>query len=84
MFCVVLKVSESPSSLSGWYGHDCSRKAAGMEMEPSRISQRSWLAHDVSEAVAAMEPPPRAIRKRPLIYIYDLEPYFSQRMLQYR
>ncbi|GAX85342.1 hypothetical protein CEUSTIGMA_g12759.t1 [Chlamydomonas eustigma] len=68
----------------GWYGHDCSRKAAGLALEPSRIPQFSWLRNNVKEAPAALEPPPKADRKRPLIYVYDLEPLFSQRMLQYR
>ncbi len=78
------QVSESRPPLAGWYGHDCSRKAAGLTLEPGRIPQHPWLAQVVSETVASLEPPPKPTRKRPLIYVYDLDPYFSQRMLQYR
>ena len=69
---------------SGWYGHDCARKKAGLPLEPSVISERSWLSRNVKEAVAALEPPPKPERKRPLIYVYDLEPLYQQKMLQYR
>ena len=69
---------------AGWYGHDCARKQAGLPLEPSLIPQRSWLSRNVKEAVAALEPPPKPTRKRPLIYVYDLEPLYSQKMLQYR
>ena len=46
--------------------------------------QRSWLDKVVKEPLASLEPPPAAMRRRPLIYIYDLEPMYSTRMLQYR
>eukprot|EP00798_Chlamydomonas_sp_ICE-L_P023547 gene23547-9071_t len=68
----------------GWYGHDCSLKRAGLPLEPSRIPQHAWLNKIVAEPQAAMIPPPAATRKLPLIYIYDLEPLYSSRMLQYR
>ena len=71
-------------NLSGWYGHDCARKKAGLPLEPSVIPERSWLSRNVREAVAAVEPPPKPTRKHPLIYIYDLEPLYSQKLLQYR
>ena len=71
-------------NLSGWYGHDCARKKAGLPLEPSIIPERSWLRSIVKEAVAAIEPPPKLTRKHPLIYIYDLEPLYSQKLLQYR
>ncbi len=38
----------------------------------------------VVEPPAAMEPPPAPSRKRPLIYIYDMEPLYSTKLLQYR
>ena len=63
---------------------DCSRKKAGLPLEPSRISQQGWLKTTVVEALAAMEPPPKPTRKRPLIYVYDLDPLYNQKMLQYR
>ncbi|KAL6758371.1 exostosin-like glycosyltransferase [Haematococcus lacustris] len=68
----------------GWYGHDCSRKVAGQVLEPSRIPQRRWLQGVAVEPPAAQEPPPAATRKRPLIFVYDLEPLFSSKLLQYR
>jgi hypothetical protein len=68
----------------GWYGHDCSRKRAGEPLEPSRIASVPWLKNTVVEAAAALDPPPQAKRKRPLIYIYDLDPLYNQRLLQYR
>ncbi|KAJ9526350.1 hypothetical protein QJQ45_009826 [Haematococcus lacustris] len=68
----------------GWYGHDCSRKVAGQALEPSRIPQRRWLQGVAVEPPAAQEPPPAATRKRPLIFVYDLEPLFSSKLLQYR
>jgi hypothetical protein len=38
----------------------------------------------VQEPPAAREPPPSPTRKRPLIYVYDLEPLYSSKLLQYR
>lgn len=76
--------SAPPLPSPGWYGHDCSRKVAGQPLEPSRIPSMSWLACTVTEPPAAKEPPPAPTRKRPLIYVYDLEPLYSQRLLQYR
>jgi hypothetical protein len=38
----------------------------------------------VKEPPAALEPPPAPTRVRPLIYIYDLEPLYSTKLLQYR
>ena len=33
---------------------------------------------------AAQDPPPAPSRKRPLIYVYDMPPEFTTRILQYR
>ena len=74
----------SSTPLPGWYGHDCARKKAGLPLEPSVINNRQWLSRTVKEAVAALDPHPRPERKRPLIYIYDLEPLYQQKLLQYR
>lgn len=68
----------------GWYGHDCSRKRAGLPLEPSRIASQRWLSSVVAEPAAAKDPPPAPSRKRPLIYIYDTEPLYLQKLLQYR
>ncbi len=38
----------------------------------------------VREPPAAMDPVPKPSRKRPLIYVYDLEPMYQAKMLQYR
>ncbi|KAG2494840.1 hypothetical protein HYH03_007080 [Edaphochlamys debaryana] len=68
----------------GYYGHDCSRRKAGLPLLPSRIPTTPWLASVVREPPAALEPPPRATRRRPLVYVYDLEPLFQAKILQYR
>jgi hypothetical protein len=38
----------------------------------------------VTDPIAAQDPPPSPTRKRPLIYVYDLEPLYSSKLLQYR
>ncbi|KAG2494841.1 hypothetical protein HYH03_007081 [Edaphochlamys debaryana] len=68
----------------GYYGHDCSRRKAGLPLLPSRIPTTPWLASVVREPPAALEPPPRATRRRPLVYVYDLEPLFQAKILQYK
>ncbi|KXZ53466.1 hypothetical protein GPECTOR_7g916 [Gonium pectorale] len=68
----------------GYYGHDCARRKAGLPLQPSLIPTRPWLASMLHEPPAAMEPPPKATRKRPLIYVYDLEPLYQSKLLQYR
>ncbi|KAG2444184.1 hypothetical protein HYH02_009122 [Chlamydomonas schloesseri] len=68
----------------GYYGHDCARRKAGLPLLPSRIPTTPWLASVVREPPAALEPPPSATRRRPLIYVYDLEPLYNAKMLQYR
>ncbi|KXZ53465.1 hypothetical protein GPECTOR_7g915 [Gonium pectorale] len=68
----------------GYYGHDCARRKAGLPLLPSYIPERPWVARQVHEPPAAMEPPPKATRSRPLIYVYDLEPMYQSRLLQYR
>ncbi|GFR40870.1 hypothetical protein Agub_g1521 [Astrephomene gubernaculifera] len=68
----------------GYYGHDCARRKAGLPLLPNTLSQRPWVAEQVREPPAALEPPPKATRKRPLIYVYDLEPLYQSKLLQYR
>ncbi|GIL77471.1 hypothetical protein Vretimale_2966 [Volvox reticuliferus] len=69
----------------GYYGHDCARRRAGLPLLPSTIPQTRWLREVIgSEPPAAMEPPPQPERKRPLIYVYDLEPLYQSKILQYR
>ncbi|KAG2450529.1 hypothetical protein HYH02_005030 [Chlamydomonas schloesseri] len=68
----------------GYYGHDCARRKAGLPLQPSDIGQRPWLSSHVREPPAALEPPPQPTRKRPLIYVYDLDPLYNARLLQYR
>ncbi len=55
-----------------------------MPLLPSTIPTKPWLASVVREPPAALEPPPAPTRKRPLIYVYDLEPFYQARILQYR
>ncbi|KAG2431441.1 hypothetical protein HXX76_009456 [Chlamydomonas incerta] len=68
----------------GYYGHDCARRKAGMPLLSSTIPTTPWLASVLREPPAAQEPPPAPTRKRPLIYVYDLEPFYQARVLQYR
>jgi hypothetical protein len=69
----------------GWFGHDCSRRVSGFKpFEPSRIAARPWLAKTVAEPPSSIDPPPEPTRKRPLIFVYDLNPLFSSTLLQYR
>ena len=40
---------------------------------------------EIAPEAAAPEPPtPPTLRKRPLIYVYDLPPEYTTRMLQYK
>ncbi|GLI69588.1 hypothetical protein VaNZ11_014247 [Volvox africanus] len=68
----------------GYYGHDCARRKAGLPLLPSRLGDIPWVANQVHEPPAAMEPVPKPMRKRPLIYVYDLEPMYQSKLLQYR
>lgn len=68
----------------GYYGHDCARRRAGLPQLPSRIPTTRWLADVVVDPPAAREPPPKAVRRRPLVYVYDLEPMYQAKILQYR
>ncbi len=67
----------------GWYGSDCSRKKAGMEIEPPMFEARPWL-----RPVIKPQPPAavgqRLMRRRPFIFVYDLPPDYNSRLLQYR
>ncbi|PNH07164.1 hypothetical protein TSOC_006410 [Tetrabaena socialis] len=70
-----------------WYGQDCSRKKAGSDMEPGMHEQgqgRPWLAAATVTPPAALPVPALPTRPRPLIYVYDVPPDFTFRMLQYR
>ncbi|PNH05410.1 hypothetical protein TSOC_008334 [Tetrabaena socialis] len=68
----------------GYYGHDCARRRAGLPLLPSAIPTTPWLASVLREPPAAREPPPAATRRRPLIYVYDLEPLYQAKLMQYR
>ncbi|MEW5317214.1 MAG: hypothetical protein WDW38_008534 [Sanguina aurantia] len=68
----------------GYYGHDCARPRASVKPKPSRILTQPWLATAVIVPPASLDPPPATLRKRPLIYVYDLEPLFQSKMLQMR
>ncbi len=72
---------------AGWYGTDCSLAAAGVDLKaapPSRLAMQPWLRDVVVEPAAAQDPPPAPTRLRPLVYIYDLEPLYNSKLLQYR
>jgi hypothetical protein len=72
------------SSIVFRYGMDCARKKKGEVMEESLLSRRPWLAAHVSPTPEAQSELPSTPRMRPLIYVYELPPEFSSRMLQYR
>lgn len=71
---------------TGWYGTDCSRKAAGAEVEASDLDngRKPWLKRPSAVPAEAREVPALPTRKRPLIYVYDVPPPYTTRMLQYR
>ncbi|KAG1671014.1 hypothetical protein FOA52_014258 [Chlamydomonas sp. UWO 241] len=84
----------------GWYGTDCVRRKAGLEMPLSGVeAERSWLGGVVKQppALTAAAGGQAAggredgaggaaplKRLRPFIYVYDLPPAYNARMLQYR
>ncbi|EFJ52271.1 acetylglucosaminyltransferase [Volvox carteri f. nagariensis] len=68
----------------GWYGQDCSRKKAGMELDEGYLSQRPWLRGTVVVPPASLPEPQMPTQMRPLIYVYDMPPAYHSRMLQYR
>lgn len=63
---------------------DCARKAQGEPMEESMLATRPWLRAHVALTPEAQPKLPDTPRRRPLVYIYDLPPEFTTRMLQYR
>ncbi|KAG2445204.1 hypothetical protein HYH02_008672 [Chlamydomonas schloesseri] len=69
-----------------WYGSDCSRKKADSgPLEPAlHEGERPWLRPVVAIPPAAQEVPAISTRPRPLIYVYDVPPEYTSRMLQYR
>ncbi|KAG2491270.1 hypothetical protein HYH03_010277 [Edaphochlamys debaryana] len=72
----------------GWYGYDCSRQrksAPKPESPPMHESgERPWLASATITPPAAADPPPQSTRRRPLIYVYDTDPVYNTRLIQYR
>ncbi len=48
------------------------------------MAAQPWLRDAAEEPLAARDPPPAPTRLRPLIYIYDLDPLYNSRLLQYR
>ncbi|GAX76857.1 hypothetical protein CEUSTIGMA_g4303.t1 [Chlamydomonas eustigma] len=104
-YCDTVKEAYCPSQCSGhgdcnlgfckcqdgWYGLDCSRKAAAATLDPSDVEagRKPWLKSpglgDLPPAARSKEDPAAPpSRKRPLIYIYDTPPPLTTRMLQYR
>ncbi|KAL6761490.1 exostosin-like glycosyltransferase [Haematococcus lacustris] len=70
---------------AGWYGHDCSRRKAGLPMEPGEHHvSKPWLKPVVRDVPAAADPQLRTHRRRPFIYVYDLHPMYNLHMMQYR
>ncbi|PSC68519.1 exostosin-like glycosyltransferase [Micractinium conductrix] len=68
----------------GWFGHDCAYRTAGTPWTPGmEDGERPWLKPFVHTPVAR-DPEPGQTRKRPLIYVYELPPWYNSVMLQYR
>eukprot|EP00198_Chlamydomonas_reinhardtii_P007427 XP_001696764.1 exostosin-like glycosyltransferase [Chlamydomonas reinhardtii] len=72
----------------GWYGMDCSRQRASAKTREKGYHEpggaRPYLEHIVVDPPAAKDPPPSPTRRRPLIYVYDTDPLFNSKMMQYR
>ncbi|GLI69226.1 hypothetical protein VaNZ11_013715 [Volvox africanus] len=72
----------------GWYGMDCSRQRASAKERTTGYHEpgggRTYLQKVVIDPPAAQDPPPHPTRRRPLIYIYDTDPIFNSKMMQYR
>ncbi|PSC76174.1 exostosin-like glycosyltransferase [Micractinium conductrix] len=69
---------------TGWYGQDCAFRTAGTPWTPGmEEGDRPWLKPHV-HTPAARDPQPGQTRKRPLIYVYELPPFYNAVMLQYR
>ncbi|EFJ48528.1 acetylglucosaminyltransferase, partial [Volvox carteri f. nagariensis] len=71
----------------GWYGMDCSRlRASAKEVTKGdhEGGSKSYLQGIVVNPPAAQDPPPVPTRRRPLIYVYDTDPIFNTKMIQYR
>ncbi|KAL4447245.1 hypothetical protein ABPG77_007278 [Micractinium sp. CCAP 211/92] len=68
----------------GWHGIDCAHRSADADdSKPGLEAERPWIANLV-HTPAAQDFPPGATRKRPLIYVYELDSAYSTLMLQYR
>ncbi|KXZ45350.1 hypothetical protein GPECTOR_55g256 [Gonium pectorale] len=72
----------------GWYGMDCSRQRASAKEKTTGDHEpggsKPHLTPIVVDPPAAMDRPPHATRRRPLIYVYDTDPLFNTKMMQYR
>lgn len=44
---------------------------------------KPWQQLIMGSVPASLDPPPAPTRPRPLIYVYDMPPEFTTRMLQY-
>lgn len=69
----------------GWYGHDCSRRRAGVPLTPGDEEvKKPWLQAPLMTVPSAADPPLKPTRKRPFIYVYDLRPEFFEDLMAYR
>ena len=67
----------------GYFGQDCAYRMPGVNWTLGLLADRPWL-QDYIRTFSSQDPPPGSIRRRPLIYVYELDPMYNQRMLQYR
>ncbi len=71
---------------NGWYGSDCSRKKAGMEVEPPAFG--AWLRPVVKPQHPSLPKIPdgatTTTRRRPYVYVYDVPTDYTSKFLQYK
>lgn len=63
---------------TGWYGHDCSQAAAGVVDVPVQPAANVEPVL-VSPLPARQHGPARPERRRPLVYVYDMDPEYNSR-----
>ncbi|GLC75556.1 hypothetical protein PLESTF_001656500 [Pleodorina starrii] len=69
----------------GWYGTDCSLRRAGRgEEDGEQLLEKPWLAEAINHVVATEDPPLTPTRRRPYIYVYDMNPEYGTDLWQYR
>ncbi|EFJ51205.1 acetylglucosaminyltransferase [Volvox carteri f. nagariensis] len=63
---------------AGWYGHDCSRRRAGLPVDtpPDYLTSKPWLEPAVTHPVAAEDPPTTAPKRDLVIPAFKRSEHF--------